>query len=164
MSIWSKIGDIAASVVTKPLDVLGINIGQDKLYSSSQAAAKAKAANALVGKSAIALATGSKLLDVAKTAIKPVAPTTSATNTPAADTSVYSAANEESWISTLAKALNLNINLDSQGKVTGSLNAGAAANPAAGVLTTITGALAKYWWILVIVLGAVLIFRPRGRR
>jgi len=161
MSIWSKIGDIAASVITKPLDVLGIDVGQKKLYSSSEAAAKAKAANAAIGKAGIALATGSKLLDVAKTAIKTTP--TQVTNTAAADTSVYSAANEESWISTLAKALNLNINLDSKGKVTGSLNAGAAANPAANALTTIIDALSKYWWVLLLAGAAVLIFR-RGRR
>jgi len=78
-----------------------------------------------------------------------------------ATNSVYT--NPDSLLTQIAKAINLNVNLGADGKVTGSLSAGAAANPTASAISSITDAISKYWWILVIVAGAVLIFR-RGRR
>jgi len=151
MSFWSKL--------TKPVDwvlgsagdivqsVTGIDLGLDTIIDSgtiaSRAAAKAK------NKTVSAVVIGGT---------KPAANTTDVTN------SVYSSTNDESALVTLAKALGLNINLGADGKVTGSLSAGTAANPAANAIDSITTALAKYWWILLIVGGAVLIFRRRGRR
>lgn len=88
-------------------------------------------------------------------------PTTAVASVDATN-SVYSS--PDSLLTQIAKAINLNVNLGSDGKVTGSLTAGAAANPTANILTTITDAISKYWWILVIAGAAVLIFRRRGRR
>jgi hypothetical protein len=83
-------------------------------------------------------------------------------NLPAATQSVYT--NTTSIVTDIAKAIGLNVNLDANGKVTGSLSAGTSASPLGNAVDTITAAISKYWWILVIVLGAVLIFRRRGRR
>lgn len=83
------------------------------------------------------------------------------TNT-AATTSVYT--QPDSLVTQIAKAIGLNVNLGADGKVTGSLSAGTSASPAANAVDNITLAISKYWWILVIVVGAVLIFRPGRRR
>lgn len=77
-------------------------------------------------------------------------------------TSVYT--QPESLVTQIAKAIGLNVNLGADGKVTGSLSAGTAASPAANAVDNITLAISKYWWILVIVIGAVLIFRPGRSR
>jgi hypothetical protein len=75
--------------------------------------------------------------------------------------SVYTSS--DTLVTQIAKAIGLNVNLGADGKVTGSLSAGTSANPAANAVDNISAAISKYWWILVIVIGAVLIFRP-GRR
>jgi len=87
------------------------------------------------------------------------------------DTSVANVANtssvytqSDSLVTQIAKAIGLNVNLGADGKVTGSLSAGTSASPAANAVDSISAAFAKYWWILVIVVGAVLIFRPGRRR
>jgi len=85
-------------------------------------------------------------------------PVTNTANT----TSVYT--QPDSLVTQIAKAIGLNVNLGADGKVTGSLSAGTAASPAANAVDNITLAISKYWWILVIVVGAVLILRPGRRR
>ena len=37
MSFWSTIGDIGAGIISEPLNVLGVNVGQNKLFSSNTA-------------------------------------------------------------------------------------------------------------------------------
>jgi len=88
---------------------------------------------------------------------KPVKPVENIANT----TSVYT--QPDSLVTQIAKAIGFNVNLGPDGKVTGSLSGGTAASPAANAVDNITLAISKYWWILLIVFGAVLIFRP-GRR
>jgi len=88
---------------------------------------------------------------------KPVLPENTANTA-----SVYT--QPDSLVTQIAKAIGFNVNLGPDGKVTGSLSGGTAASPAANAVDNISAAFAKYWWILVIVVGTVLIFRPGRRR
>ena len=156
MSFWSKIGDVAKAVVT--------------LVPKGVAAAAPAIAGAVKDKKGIggillagAGAAGKQGISTAAGLVAKKENTTTA-NTVDPTQSVYLANNSSgSVISDIAKAIGLNVNLDANGKVTGSLSAGTSASPQANALESITTAIAKYWWILVIVLGAVLIFR-KGRR
>lgn len=173
MSFWSKIGDAVTFVkdavvgtVDKPLDMFGINIGQDKLYSSSkrestfesinrvlsgsQKAAATAAAPGIVSK----LVTNKQIENAVKSNVLPS--TTAAAN---AVSSPY--VQEESWLQTIAKAIGGTVNIDSKGRVTGNVQVGTQANPQAVGATAIFNSIAKYWWVALIVIGAIFIFRRK---
>ena len=168
MSFWSSIGDFAASVVTKPFDVVGSITGSkkissigDKLYSSSTKADQLGTVNAAIGK------LGATVAGVGALTSRQTTNAASNNTIPSADAAnnaiVAPYKREESILETVAKAFGGTINLDKDGRVTGSVSVGTEANPTAKAVTGITEAFAKYWWVLLVFGGLVLIFR-RGRR
>ena len=156
MSFWGTIGDVMAGAVTQLLNVLGVNIGQKRLFSSDKSYGAMTSAQKLVSTvgATVAGANVMKNTGIVNSNSQTIpAYTSSIPNT--MQQSVYS--NDQSIIEQIARAFAGQINIGENGRVSGSVEIGRPQT------SPIINSFSKniVWIIVGVLLLLVLIFKRK---